>query len=445
MSRTLPLLLLGLPLPALAAEEGGSDATMVVVLLAVLVAASGALLVARRAWGLAAAAVSGLFVAGWLTVQHYQAQSGVASICNISSTWNCDVVNTSQWSEIGSVPIALIGMGYFATVAFLALRHAMGRAPAAPGLIVGLSGLAVAYDVFLAWATFQIGAFCILCITTWVLNAMLLVGGLLALRGTGQAFPVAFRAALKETGDYAFIVGLATVVLGGMALRKTGPAPVQTPDQGGRVEDLAAYYEQPAGTVLLDGTEPVYGDPGAPYTLVEFADYECPHCAIMAKELKRVLEANKDVKLLFKHFPLAPACNKNAPYGRHENACNAAAAAECARQQGRFWELSGAMFENQQYLGKDDLRFMAQQARLDMAAFEQCMSDPATAQAVIADTEAGGAARVEGTPTVFLKGPWGDQWVRLTGGEDAMNAIFTVARSGTPLPPPPPAPPREER
>lgn len=442
MSRSLlPLLLLGLPLPALAAGGEGGDATMVIVLLVVLVLGSAALVGVHRGWGLVAAAVSGLFVSGWLTVQHYQAQSGVASICNISSTWNCDVVNTSKWSEIGTVPIALIGMGYFATIAFAAVRFAMGRAPSAPGLIVALSGLAVAYDVFLGWAMFQLGAFCILCIATWALNALLLVGGLLALRG--QAFPTAFRAALKETGDYAFIVGLAVVVVGGMALKKTGPAPVQAPDQGGRVEDLAAYYELPTGTVLLDGTEPVYGDPGAPYTLVEFADYECPHCAIMAKELKRVLDANKDVKLLFKHFPLSPACNKNAPYGRHENACNAAAAAECARQQGRFYELSNAMFGNQQYLGKDDIRFMAEQVKLDMAAFEQCMGDPATAAAVVADTEAGGAANVEGTPTIFLKGPWGDQWVRLTGGEDAMNAIFTVARSGTPLPPPPPARPRE--
>lgn len=443
MSRLLPALLLALPLPAWAASGSGSDATLVIVSLAALIGVSGVLLVVRRTWGLVASALAGMIVAGWLAVQHQRAEAGFVSACNISDTWNCDIVNTSQYSEIGGISIALLGLGYFAAIAFLAIRHALGRAPHAVGPIVALAALAVAYDAFLAWAMLGLGSYCILCITTWILNVLLLVAGILALRAQPVPFGQLVVAGVKESGDYAGIVGLAAVVLGGMAIRGAGPAPVVSPAEGGDVAALAQFLEQPAGQVLLDGTEPVYGDPGAKYTLVEFADYECPHCALMAKELKEFLAQNKDVKLLFKHYPLAPSCNRYAPGGRHVDACNAAAAAECARLQGRFWELSGAMFENQQYLGKDDIRFMAQQQQLDLTAFEACMGDPATANAVLADVDAGGAAQIDGTPSIFAKGLYGDQWVKITGGGDAMNAIFAAARAGTPLPQP--GPPHTER
>jgi hypothetical protein len=69
------------------------------------------------------------------------------------------------------------------------------------------------------------------------------------------------------------------------------------------------------------------------------------------------------------------------------------------------------------------------------------MADPATAQSVVADVEAGGTAQISGTPSIFLKGPFGDQWVRVIGGKDAIETILAAARSGKPMPPPPPANP----
>lgn len=438
MSRLLPVLLLALPLPAFAAD-GGSDATMVLAFLALLVGATGALLVVRRGLGLAVGAASGIVVAGWLTVQHHRAEAGIASVCNINSTWNCDVVNTSRWSEIGGIPIALLGVGYFAAVTFLAVRALTGRAPHAMGAILALGALATAYDVFLAWAMLGLGSYCVLCITTWILNLLILVGAALEVRAQPMPFGQLLWAGVKESADYAALVGVAAVVLGGMALRGAAPPKALSPAQGGDVADLRQYLEQPAGEILLDGTEPVYGDAAARFTLVEFADYECPHCGLMATQLKEVLAENKDVKLLFKHYPLSPACNRFAPGGRHENACNAAAAAECARLQGRFWEINAQMFQNQEYLGKDDLRFMAKQVGLDLAAFETCMGDAATAQAVIADVEAGGAAQIDGTPSIFAKGLYGDRWVKLTAGnKDAINAVLAAARDGVALPEPMP-------
>ena len=391
-------------------------------------------------WVLAACAVLGLVLAGYLFVHHIEG-GAPGSLCNINATWNCDAVNTSRWSEIAGIPIALLGLGYFATMGFLGVRLAMGAAPRAAAVMTLLAGVAVAYDAFLGWAMLQIGSYCVLCISTWVLNAGLLAGSAWLATRQGVPFGAALGESVRGEGGNSAIVGLLTIVLAGMVFREEAPE-VRPLDNGGSVEDLSHFYEKATGTIEVDGTEPIFGDPAAPYTMVEWADFECPHCAIMYKELHEVIEQNKDVKLLYKNYPISQVCNRFVEGERHGNACQAAAAGECARQQGRFWEVAEQMFKNQEYLGKDDIRFMTEKQGLDAAAFEACMADPATAESVRIDVDAGGLAGVQGTPSIYLKGPFGDQWVRLTGGRDPINEILAAARNGVKLPAP--QPPREE-
>jgi hypothetical protein len=61
----------------------------------------------------------------------------------------------------------------------------------------------------------------------------------------------------------------------------------------------------------------------------------------------------------------------------------------------------------------------------------------------VSDVEAGGTAQISGTPSIFLKGAFGDQWVRVIGGKEAIQTILNAARSGAPMPPP--GPPNPER
>jgi protein-disulfide isomerase len=161
---------------------------------------------------------------------------------------------------------------------------------------------------------------------------------------------------------------------------------------------------------------------------------------MMAEELDAVMKApeNTDVRMLFKHYPISNGCNPNVDREGHANACSAAAAADCAGKQNAFFDLSHKMFKNQQYLKPDEIRFLAREAKLDMNAFEACWAEPATMDGVRRDVQAGTQAGVQGTPAVFLKGAFGDQWVRIKGGKDAVSAILKAARAGTPLPAPAP-------
>jgi len=434
-------LLLAFVSAAHAADGVGSLPAPALIGGAVLVAALViAVAVRAAALGVLAASGTGALASVYLTTQHFVAKSGGASLCTASSVLNCDKINTSEHSELGGVPIALYGLGFYAAMAFLgyALRGAKGASAGALVLVGGV--IAVGYDIFLAWASYNEGALCIFCTLTWVLNATLLGCGYALCKRAGVNVGSLLGKGLGDHAGPTLVVGM-VVFIAGVLVSRQAAAPVAT---GAGGIDFAALYEKPMGRVELDGTEPVKGDPAARFTLVEWADYECPHCALMAPILKAIVTENKDAKLLFKHYPIAQACNRFVPFEGHQYACAAAAAAECARLQGRFWELSEAMFKNQTYLAPSDIRFMAEKQGIESASFEACLQSPAATDAVKADVEGGGTAEIEGTPSLFLLGTHGDQWLRLKigpGDTAAVNALLAAARSGQPLPPvPDPAP-----
>ncbi|MFZ5477939.1 MAG: thioredoxin domain-containing protein [Myxococcota bacterium] len=442
MKRLLTLLAALAPTAAYAAD--GGTGTTIAAGMAALVLVCAVLVAVKPRVGAVASALAGIGVAGWLVAQHHAAKSGVASTCNISDAWNCDVVNTSQWSEVAGIPVALLGVGFYAAAAFLAVRYLVGQAPRAPGLLVLLSLAAVAVDVFLGLQMLKMKTGCVLCLTTYGLNLALLVASFRLAKEMDVGIGAAVGESFGKDGINAAIVGLAVVVLGGMAFRGEERASVVPTRDDGPVDvaQLSVLYEAVPGRVEVDGTEPVYGDPAAKITIVEWADFQCPHCAVMYKELHQVLEHYRDVKLVYKNYPISSLCNRFVDREGHTEACNAAAAGRCAGKQGRFWELSGKMFANQEYLSKDDIRFMARELSLDMPSFEACMGDKATADSVVRDIEAGGAAGVEGTPAIFVHGLWGDQWARLHGGGQELSLLLEAHKRGEALPAPPPPQPR---
>jgi protein-disulfide isomerase len=85
-------------------------------------------------------------------------------------------------------------------------------------------------------------------------------------------------------------------------------------------------------------------------------------------------------------------------------ACLAACGAECAGQQGKFWEYHDLLFQNQAALARDGLFTIARDIGLDIARFRTCLDDPATLDLVREDVHAGSALGVKSTPTIFING-----------------------------------------
>lgn len=140
---------------------------------------------------------------------------------------------------------------------------------------------------------------------------------------------------------------------------------------------------------------PVRGAPMAKISIVEFSDFECPHCGAAHPLLSRVLdEFNGKVNLVFKQYPL----------DSHKNAAPAARAAVAAQAQGKFWQLADLLFEHQRELGAEKIRELAKSVGLDMAKFDADIAAAAVQERVERDKKDGVAVGVQGTPTLFING-----------------------------------------
>ena len=152
----------------------------------------------------------------------------------------------------------------------------------------------------------------------------------------------------------------------------------------------------PAGNVSVDD-DPARGSECAPVTIVEFSDFECSFCALYVNEtLPLILETYGDrVLYVFRDFPIA---------SKHPHAQEAAEAAQCAFEQGKFWEYHDILFQNQDALDLADLQRYATDLGLDESAFNLCLDSGKYAEEVQQDFDDGLDYGVTGAPTFFING-----------------------------------------
>ena len=162
----------------------------------------------------------------------------------------------------------------------------------------------------------------------------------------------------------------------------------------------------PSSTIIsvsLDD-DPVKGDPNAPITIVEFSDFQCPFCARFFTETLPLIEKNYietgKVKIVYRDFPIPSI---------HQNAIPAAIAAECADEQGMFWEFHDKLFENQilwQDLDNQNVvrtfEQYADELALDTDTFNTCLESAKYLEEVQNDLNDGASYGVAGTPGFFI-------------------------------------------
>jgi protein-disulfide isomerase len=170
---------------------------------------------------------------------------------------------------------------------------------------------------------------------------------------------------------------------------------------------------QPALAPLDEKVDHVRGSPTGPLIL-EYGDYECPYSRQAFHAIEQVeRQAGGTVRFAFRHFPLT---------GIHPHALAAAAAAEAAARQGRFWDMHELLFHRQKALEDGDLRGYAARLGLDVAAFDRDRASTAVADRIRRDVDSGLASgQVLGTPTLFIDG------VVHRGGYDPATLLAALA------------------
>ena len=159
----------------------------------------------------------------------------------------------------------------------------------------------------------------------------------------------------------------------------------------------ASQNQEPIEVSVDD--DPVKGNPSAQITIVEFSDFECPFCGkFYAETYDQIITAYVNTgkaNLVFRDFPLSSI---------HPNAQKASEAAQCAFEQGKFWEMHDKLFENQQALEIEDLKQYAKDLKLNTVKFNDCLDSGKYEEEVANDVSEGASYGVTGTPAFFING-----------------------------------------
>ena len=156
-------------------------------------------------------------------------------------------------------------------------------------------------------------------------------------------------------------------------------------------------------TDFEDESVTTLGSPDAPVTIVEFSDFQCPYCERFYTQTFSQLKENYidtgKVRFVFKDFPLS----------FHEKAMPAALAAECAGEQGKYWDMHDKLFGEQQRWVKSDkpndvFKEFAKELDLNGDQFNECLDSQKYQAEIQADQQEGLAAGVQGTPAFFING-----------------------------------------
>ena len=146
----------------------------------------------------------------------------------------------------------------------------------------------------------------------------------------------------------------------------------------------------------VNSSDHIQGNKNAPIELVQYGDYQCPHCRRAFPIIKSIQKKlGKNLKFVFRNFPFPDV---------HPNAVNAAIAAEAASAQNKFWEMHDIIYENQQHLSDGDLVKYAAKIGLDLKQFEADFETPQFLEKVESDFESGVRSGVNGTPSFFING-----------------------------------------
>lgn len=192
----------------------------------------------------------------------------------------------------------------------------------------------------------------------------------------------------------------AAVIYSDLRDRSVGTGTAATAGGGGNKQQVQQVDK--AVIEKLADKDPVLGNPGAPVTIVEFGDFQCPFCGRFFKTteqqiIEKYVKTGK-VKFVYRDF---------AFLGQESEW--AAEAAECANEQGKFWQYHDYLYNNQQgenggAFSKDNLKIFAKNLGLNQAQFDSCLDSDKYLEEVRKDTEDGRNAGVNGTPTSFING-----------------------------------------
>lgn len=342
------------------------------------------------------------------------------TICEITGG-GCDQVLKSSWAMLPrGIPTALVGLIYFSAIAFwylLAGRpNRAGRAWFMPIFILQVLG--ALFSLFLLGVMLlQLRSFCGGCALAHVLNFILLgLAWKLWPRGPHTAGETAWPPARLALAILLLIVAMAAFWERWITVHYLFAEASQFRND----TDLMRYLHvrNPPQPIPLRPDDPVRGSAAAAHTIVVFSDFQCPACRGFAGFFKNEIQPlyGDRLRLVYKHLPLENECNPPFPKAVHPQACEAAYAAEAARELGgseAFWKMHDVLFERQADVAAGRWAELAAGVGLDGAAVAERVAQKKHLDRIKEDVQQAIDVQVKGTPGIYIDGRFLQEWHRV--------------------------------
>jgi protein-disulfide isomerase/uncharacterized membrane protein len=339
------------------------------------------------------------------------------AVCEMAGG-GCEHVLASSWALLPrNIPLAFAGLVYFSAIALWYLvvgrPDRAGRFWYAP--VFALQLLTALFSLFLVGVMlFQIREVCGWCALVHAINLTLFaLAWKLWPRGPRAEAEPGWPPA--RLGVAALLLMLGTAAYWNQWLLNNY-LQAETASLHGDT-DLMRYLHlrNPQREIPIRADDPVRGGSAPLHTVVVFSDFLCPACRNFAAFYKSEIQPlyGDRLRVVYKHLPLDTTCNTKLPRMLHPGACNAAYAAEAARELGgaeAFWKMHDVLFQRPKDVTEGHWAELAARAGLDGAAVADRVAKRSHANRVTEDVDVGMSLELKGTPGIFIDGRNLEEW-----------------------------------
>lgn len=357
-----------------------------------------------------------------------------ASICNVNATFNCAATSASQYSEFFKTGIPMAVLGAFAsawllifTLYFFYFMNSEAKLRYYPSLVVYSGGIALISILMGFFSSFYLHTYCLVCMFTYLMS-FLNFWGVYLLRPQADPNTSFSLKAMTPLLVFGVLTFLGSTMVNDTVKKDHGFEDMQN-FVNSKVQEWNLLTGAPidAKAAITEGASAA----DAKMTIVEFADYLCPHCKHASPIMHAFIGSHSDARLVFAAWPLDGTCNTSIPHGDGTR-CALARAVYCSDKEHKGWDAHDWIFENQENFTTldaltTDLKKMADEKKIDYTALKTCMDSSEAKTAIEQGSKVGSDLKIDGTPAIFVNGK------RLEGGQllPVLQKAYEVIKTGS--------------
>ena len=363
-------------------------------------------------------ALAAVGVHAYLALKYFQLKFGMApglSACNINATFNCDATTASSFSSLFGVPVALFGvsshliLALMVLVAFFEFADRPEKYHRSSFLLSILNFLACLGMAGVS--SFILHTYCLFCMATYLLSFLCLLGLYFSMetQPTWGSEIASYFTTDKTILGWLLAVPITGFIFNSMLSSQFGG------ENMNRIitEKVYQWASSPPQTFKLDQGLIMKTSENPKVTIVEFADYLCPHCKHAYPSLHSFVQSHSDTQLIFKSFPLDGICNPDPKMKDSKGdgvRCRLALSTICTEKlTQKGWDMHHQIYDHQEEFYtitsiKAADEKICQFSSANCTELVSCMDSPESLSLLQSQAQEGVNANISGTPSIFVNG-----------------------------------------